>query len=102
MAKRPKKAPGFLGPDLEATVGQKRKEFRVKSGRGIQSASADSRFATSFSWWKRRFLTARRTRPTVTVMRLPSVQHSHVSVAQLDRASASGAEGCRFESCRGY
>ncbi len=24
-----------------------------------------------------------------------------VSVAQLDSASASGAEGCRFESCRG-
>jgi hypothetical protein len=26
----------------------------------------------------------------------------HVPVAQLDRASASGAEGYRFESCRGY
>ena len=26
----------------------------------------------------------------------------HVLVAQLDRASASGAEGFRFESCRGY
>jgi hypothetical protein len=26
----------------------------------------------------------------------------NVPVAQLDRASASGAEGCRFESCRGY
>ena len=25
-----------------------------------------------------------------------------VPVAQLDRASASGAEGYRFESCRGY
>ena len=25
-----------------------------------------------------------------------------VPVAQLDRASASGAEGCRFEPCRGY
>ena len=25
-----------------------------------------------------------------------------VPVAQLDRALASGAEGCRFESCRGY
>ena len=24
----------------------------------------------------------------------------HVPVAQLDRASASGAEGCRFEPCR--
>src|SRR5262249_37855795 len=27
---------------------------------------------------------------------------SRVPVVQLDRASASGAEGCRFESCRGY
>src|SRR5689334_13616896 len=26
----------------------------------------------------------------------------NVPVAQLDRASASGAEGYRFESCRGY
>ncbi len=26
----------------------------------------------------------------------------HVPVAQLDRALASGARGCRFESCRGY
>jgi hypothetical protein len=25
-----------------------------------------------------------------------------VPVAQLDRALASGAKGCRFESCRGY
>jgi hypothetical protein len=28
--------------------------------------------------------------------------YNHVPVAQLDRASASGAEGYRFESCRGY
>ncbi len=28
-------------------------------------------------------------------------RQTHVPVAQLDRASASGAEGCRFESCRG-
>ena len=26
----------------------------------------------------------------------------HVPVAQLDRALASGAEGCRFKSCRAY
>ena len=28
--------------------------------------------------------------------------YSQVPVAQLDRASASGAEGYRFEPCRGY
>ncbi len=28
--------------------------------------------------------------------------YNQVPVAQLDRASASGAEGYRFESCRGY
>ena len=28
--------------------------------------------------------------------------YDYVPVAQLDRASASGAEGCRFDSCRGY
>jgi hypothetical protein len=30
------------------------------------------------------------------------VYSAHASVAQLDRASASGAEGYRFEPCRGY
>ncbi len=30
------------------------------------------------------------------------VSHSNVPVAQLDRASASGAEGYRFNSCRAY
>ncbi len=31
-----------------------------------------------------------------------TAKFAFVSVAQLDRASASGAEGYRFESCRGY
>ena len=30
------------------------------------------------------------------------VSEGYVPVAQLDRASASGAEGYKFESCRGY
>ena len=35
-------------------------------------------------------------------MRGASQKNAHVPVAQLDRASASEAEGYRFESCRGY
>src|SRR5277367_6832560 len=30
------------------------------------------------------------------------IDWKHVPVAQLDRALASGAKGCRFESCREY
>jgi hypothetical protein len=33
---------------------------------------------------------------------LPGILGLDASVAQLDRASVFGTEGCRFESCRAY
>ena len=41
-------------------------------------------------------------RPLTTAPAIGAMKYISVPVAQLDRASASGAEGCRFKSCRAY
>ena len=41
-------------------------------------------------------------RPVMEMRRQNRYHPVHASVAQLDRASVFGTEGCRFESCRAY